>query len=304
LLSGAGLVWGRQRVLWSLFTLNFMVVLLALLPLNRALAPLDYSFYPERLVRGMDLTVLLELGLKAEFVAPATSPAAIALPQIVYLVLVIFLTGGILATFAAEKPLCMADFFRECGANFWRLVRLVVCFAVAIVLVSLAIVGLIVLATKLATGPYAERTWVWLGVAGSALLLFLILTIRLWFDMAQVRAVAEGEHVMRRTIVQAFRQTFSNFNQLFWLYFAPVLLGWIFTLAVFRLWVKYVPPHRFGLSLVLWEAVLTLWIGLRLWQRAIETIWYHRKRFVEPVQEMATKESVLEHPVPSATFSN
>ena len=42
--------------------------------------------------------------------------------------------------------------------------------------------------------------------------------IRLWFDMAQVRAVVEEETGMWRNAGRAFKLTFSNFGSLFWMY--------------------------------------------------------------------------------------
>lgn len=122
----------------------------------------------------------------------------------------------------------------------------------------------------------------WVELAGAVVLLFLLMAVRLWFDLAQVRAVAEGERAMRRTVWRALKLTLGNFLPLFWIYLRISLVACAGLLAVAWVWVRFVRPERIGVSFLLGQALVLLWLGARLWQRACETLWYQR-RFPPPV---------------------
>ena len=60
----------------------------------------------------------------------------------------------------------------------------------------------------------------------------------------------------------------------------PVLLGLGVFFGGFWMWQR-LPGRHFFLSFLVWEIVVVLWIGVRLWQRAAEMMWYRRHRVVE-----------------------
>jgi hypothetical protein len=113
--------------------------------------------------------------------------------------------------------------------------------------------------------------------------------LRLWFDVAQVHAVATGERAMRRAIRRAFRLTFGNFAALFPLYLVPSLMSFIGMAVILLIWTK-VPAASVGISFVLLEIWMLLWLGTRLWQRAGETAWYQR---TQVPAEMAAMPAVV-----------
>ena len=110
-----------------------------------------------------------------------------------------------------------------------------------------------------------------LGVSG-----LLLMCVRLWFDMAQVRTVVEEETGMWRNAGRAFKLTFGNFGSLFWMYFRISVLGWIVFAASLYVWAK-MPPARFQWTVLILELVVLWGFGIRLWQRACEMIWYQRR---------------------------
>ncbi len=120
-----------------------------------------------------------------------------------------------------------------------------------------------------------EKLGFWVDVAGAIVIWFIAMCLRLWFDVAQVHAVATGERAMRRALKRAFGMTFGNFGAAFPLYLVPSLVSFI-GMAVILLIVTKVPSTRVGVSFVLLEIWMLLWLGMRLWQRAGETAWYQR----------------------------
>jgi len=88
-----------------------------------------------------------------------------------------------------------------------------------------------------------EKAGFGLLVFGMGAVALLLMCIRLWFDMAQVRAVVEEETGMWRNAGRAFKLTFGNFRSLFWVYLRISLLGWVvFAIGVY-VWAK-MPPAR------------------------------------------------------------
>jgi hypothetical protein len=97
-----------------------------------------------------------------------------------------------------------------------------------------------------------------------------------------VHAVAENESAMGRALVHSLRLTLANFTTLFWIYLRISLIAWAFSAAAFWAWIKLVQPEWIGVSFLLGQAVLLVWLGTRLWQRASETLWYAQNRPAPP----------------------
>src|SRR5579863_3135464 len=135
------------------------------------------------------------------------------------------------------------------------------------------------------------------GAALAALL--LMMAVRLWFDMAQVDAVAEDERAMHRALRRAFKVTFGNFGSLYWMYLRISLVAWMGLAAAIWVWVKVVRPESVGATFILGEAVCLLWLGTRLWQRASETVW--RERHAEPAGVTAAPALYVPAPAPFET---
>jgi hypothetical protein len=127
---------------------------------------------------------------------------------------------------------------------------------------------------KLASNAPQPLLGFWVELAGLLLVAFLLMAVRLWFDMAQVLAVAENQRAMRRTVLQAFKITFGNFGSLFWIYLRLCVLGAAGLALALWIWVRLVRPEAIGVSFLLGQAVILLWIAIRLWLRASETRWY------------------------------
>jgi hypothetical protein len=276
--------------------LNVGIMLLAAFPVSRALEPLDYSLLSDRLVHGMDLGVLTAVLSKTDVGFAFGTAGRAVMPQVLYFLVVLFATGGILSMFATDRRFSTGDFFQACGAYFWRLVRLFVFFAIAMIAVFFLFSRWSALTSKLSTGTL-ETTTFWLTMSNFAVLLLLFVIVRLWFDMAQVRAVVDDEHAARRTLRPAIGQVFSHAG-LFGLFLMPLVLGWVVLAVGFWIWLR-IPNHMFPVTFLLWQVAILFCLGMRLWQRAAETVWYQRHRVVEPAPVSVVAPS-LETPASAA----
>jgi hypothetical protein len=274
--EGARRVWRRQRVLWWFFLVNLGLSYAAAMPLKLRIASLtSHSLAASRLVEGFDIGAFSELIRNPEVAFGART--AESLPSLlVFFVFALFLTGGILASYLADYKLTTAEFFQACGAYFWRWVRLLALMIIVLVPVGFVSYGLLSWSGKLMLDAAGEKTGYWALLGSLFLISFLAMTVRLWFDVAQVRTVVEEERAIRRSFVQGLKLSFSHFGSLFWLYLRISLLAWV-GLAL-GLWLTaHIPGSRSGLSFFVLEIVLLWWAATRLWQRASEVVWYQRR---------------------------
>ena len=275
--AGARLVWRRQRVLWWVYGVNLLLALPAALRASVSFGGvLNSSLAGERLVKGFDLTAFIEL-----LAQPEVSPAQLLMGSFVFsflfFVFFLFATGGLLEVYRRDQTLGAGEFFGAAGGFFWRFVRLLLFLLIALVPAGILVGVLSRVSGRLASDSPREMLGFWVEMAGLALLWVLLAGIRLWFDLAQVRAVAEGERAMRRTLWRALKLTAANFGSLFWLYLRISLVAWAGLALAGWVWVKFVPAESVGLSFLLGQAVVLLWLATRLWQRASETLWYQRR---------------------------
>jgi hypothetical protein len=276
--AGLRLVWRRQRVLWWVYAVNLLLALMGTLPVAlRFGSVLDRSLAAERLYRGFDLGALIELLSQPE----ALSAVRVGLPTslflaIVYFVFMLFLTGGILEVYRYDRTLSTAEFFQACGAFFWRFVRLLVFLLIVLAPIAVLWGRVQSWSGRLASDASQEMLGFWVEVAGLTITVFLLMAVRLWFDMAQVQAVAEGESRMRRVVLRAFRLTFGNFRQLFWIYFRINLVAWVGLVLAISAYLRLMRPESVGVTFLLGQAVVLLWLAVRLWLRASETAWFQR----------------------------
>ena len=191
--GGAGLVWRRQRVLWWPFIVNLVLAHFAAHATTaRVESVLDQSLASERLlVHGFHFSAILELmsgsGNRLSFGPEARASA------LIFFFFMLLATGGILESYWRDTTLTTSEFFQNGGKYFWRFLRLVVYLIVA--LIPIGIIGAIGASTSnhvdaKSISPFPA---VWINLATVLVVLLLMMIVRLWFDMAEVIAVAEGE---------------------------------------------------------------------------------------------------------------
>src|SRR5437868_2038375 len=149
-------------------------------------------------------------------------------------------------------------------------------FAIVLIPIRIGAMGIRKWSDHLSSDAQPEKLGFCVAVAGGLVVLLLMMYARLWFDMAQVQAVATGKRGMFKGAGRAFKLTFGNFAGLFWLYLRPSLVAFVGMAAILCVWVRAVPSSAVGISFLLLEFGIWLWLLTRLWQRAAETAWYQR----------------------------
>jgi hypothetical protein len=274
---GARLLRRHHRLLWWLFALNFVFGVTATAPFaNRLRSALDFSLASGDLYRRMDFFLLIEL-LRKPGLSPRGDVGGAMLLGLFYAVTVLFLAGGVLESYYTDRKLPTGEFFAACGKYFWRFVRLVLLFFLAMVPVVILAAIVNKRSGQLASDAASEMLGFWVQVAGMGIAFLLALAVRLWFDLAQIETLAESERAVRRSLRRAFGYTFRNLPRLLWMVLRIYVVGCALTAGALWVWVRLVPPQRAGTSILLGELVALGWLACGLWRRAAETVWYQQR---------------------------
>jgi len=278
--AGAGLVWTRQRILWWIFVVNLILAFLGMHQVAHWLGGnvLNHSLESSRrLVHGFDITALAELGLLPENPLRGMGSMSV-IPSFLFTLFMLFMTGGILVAYYDDLRLDAAGFFEACGRHFWRFVRLLIYFLIALIPIAI----LASLAGKIynnideaAVSPYSAPIFT---AVAAIFLLFLLMSVRLWFDMAQVISMAKDERKMYRMLGRSASLVWHNFGSLFWLYLRISVIGWVLFGAGLYIWMIRLRPENTPAAFLIGQIMIVFWVGTRLWQRAAETAWYKQYR--------------------------
>jgi len=301
-LAGVRLVWKRQRILWWIFVVNFAFSFAGVSILTHNVADdagltLNHSTEAaRRLVHGFDVTALMELSSLPQ--QPLRGGSGLAMwPTVLFAIFMLFATGGILVSYWDDLQLDAAGFFEACGSHFWRFVRLVFYFAIAMIPVGIlcGIAGKIYDHIEdVSVSPYAS---VWFACGALAVILFVVMSIRLWFDMAQVIAVAVNERRMHKALRMAAKVVRRNFGGLFWLFLRINVVGWAVFAAGLYIWMVVLRPESIWKGFLTGELIVLFGLGTRLWTRASEAVWY--RRYEEPEAVRVVRPGELEPAAPA-----
>ena len=290
--AGFSLLWRRQGILWWVFVVNVVCGALGTAPAAVQLArALHRSLAGQPLAKGFDLGMLLELverisltfGSRTSLMRSTTGSYLFAF---LFLLFMLFVSGGILETYRQDSKLTAGDFFAASGAFFWRFVRLMLLSIIPFVVAGAIYQGLDKLSDYLGDKAIAGQVGIFSGWAALVVFLLLALAVRLWFDLAQVRAVAQNERGMWRNLWESYGVTRRNLGTLFWMYFRISLVAVIALLIAFLIWTK-LPPTATPATFLLLEFMVLSQLAARLWQLASATAWYKRYAEVVPADSVA-----------------
>ena len=273
--AGASLVWRHQRVLWWVFAINFILGAMGTASAYHQLRKtLGHSLAGRPLTNGFDYGMFLELVRVPESNLYGSHGQSLH-AALLFALFMLFITGGILTVYREDRNLKTGEFFGACGDFFWRLVRLALIPLIPLAVLGALFVGVNEVFDFVDYVAMSDRRGFYLILAGAILLTLLALFVRLWFDIAQVRAVVQDEHRMWPNLWKALGICWRNVSTLFRVYLCISGVAWV-TLAVGMLiWAK-LPPTATPVTFLLLEFIILTQLLTRLWQRATAVTWYQR----------------------------
>ncbi len=245
--------------------------------LHRALS---HSLAGQQLVNGFDYGMFNELQRVPDFRLLATRSSSYLFAGL-FAVFILFVSGGILEAYRQDRWVTTGEFFAASGAYFWPFLRLALFSLVPFVFLGSLYQQLETFSDYIGDKVIADQVGFFIQLAGGIVLAALVLFVRLWFDVAKVRAVAQNERGMWHNLWKALGISWQERWTLLWMYLRISLVAWI-TLAVgFFIWTK-LPPTAIPVTFVLLELVMLVQVATRLWQLASATVWYERRAEIVP----------------------
>jgi hypothetical protein len=258
---------------------------------SQAHAILDHSLVSDRLVHGFDVGVLAEMFARPEF-GPTT---ASTMPAIYFALLFFVATAlflpGVLQGYASSYRLPREDFFRACGRNLWRFIRLMIVAGIVMGIFAGVLFGIRAPLLKAAGESTNELLAFYVSIA-SLLVIFLVMSVlRIWFDLAQADVVLSDQRAVRRSIGAAFRHTWRGLGRLLGSYLAATIVAAIVLVAGIWVWMKFVPPASVMEAFLVSQLTLLLLLIPRFWQRGV-AVSYYLQNMVQPIAVVETVTAV------------
>lgn len=309
MLAGAGVVARRQRVLWWLFLVNFILGSIAASPLHKVFGDvLDYSLASRALADHFDVSAYLELVNSPQFSLGIYRNLPL-LTGILFALVVLFVEPGVIQEFRQCAGINVhsarqtaGEFFGTCGAFLLRLMRLLLWSFVPLLFVGVFVLlagGYIGLTDE---GSPSEVAGYYATLLAGFLIFLVLAAVRVWINISEVDLVASGETQTRRTLFVAARKiTFGNFGKLYTIQLVTSIAVVVVTLLGLAIWAKFVPPGAVSLAFVVSEITLLVLLACRLWQKASLVVWYERWAALQPkpIEEVPPELVAMGGPVES-----
>ena len=306
MLQGKGLLsggWERmmrnKRYIFWFYILNLALAWFGAAGFNnQAHDFLDHSLLSNRLLTSLDIGVAAEMFMQPDF----GSFHGITGPSLHFAVLFLFLTmlflPGVLQGYASTYRLPREDFFRACGWNFWRFIRLMIVAGVVMGLEAGVLFGLYGLLEKQTAKSTNELLLPEVRLAGLVVIFLLMAALRIWFDLAQVDVVLSDQRAVRRSIGKALHHSFRSLGQLLGSYVLTTLVALIVLVAGLWFWMRFVPSAGVMRAILVSQLLLLLLLIPRFWQRGA-AVTYYLQNMVEPI---AVVQSFTSAPVAGPTM--
>ena len=279
LISAGAAIAGRNKryVVWF-YLLNLAFAHFGAAAFNdNAHAILDRSLHADKLLHGFNLGVFLELMGRPDLGALNGLAAPAMLFAFVFFFANLVFMPGVLLGYASDHRLPRDEFYRACGSNAWRFLRLFLFFTIIAGVVAGILFGVQNALADAADKTSNERLPFFVQLAGTTMVFLILKAIRIWFDVAQTEVVLRDQPAVRKSIASAFHKTRRNFWRLLGSYVAIALIALAVLVAGIWLWHAIVPPNSVVGAFIIGETTLLLLLATRFWQRATAVAFYVRE---------------------------
>jgi hypothetical protein len=282
ILAGLRIVSRHKHYIFWLWLLNLTLAEFGTAAFrNRLHTALDHSLLADRLLHGFDRGVYLEMVARPDWGPPMGSAVPAMYFAFLFFLVTLFCMPGVLDAYTSEGRPSPEDFFRCCGRNVWRFVRVFVFYGIVAGLIGGALFSGHVALVKASEKSTYEILPFCTHVATLGIIFLVLTVIRVWFDLAQVDVVVRDQRAVRQSVAAAFLCTRQNLIALLSAYVAICVLGLVVLAGGVWAWHSFVPSSSVLSAFVVTQVMLVLLLGMRFWQRASAAAFYMRETAVE-----------------------
>jgi len=297
--SGLRVVGRNKRYIFWFWVLNLTLAEFGASAFRgSAHASLDHSLYAGGLVHGFDAMVLIDLLARPETgpMRSMTTPAMFF--AFLFFVATALLLPGVFAGYASTYRLPRPDFFRACGRNLWRFIRLLIIAGIVMGIVAGVLFSLNDAIVKKAGESTNELLPFELQMTGLAVIFLIMSTLRIWFDLAEADIVLSDRRAVRKSVSAAFRHTFRSLGSLLGSYVLTTIMAAIILAGGLWIWNRMVAPESLGGAFIVAQLTLILLLIPRFWQRGV-AVRYWQEKMQMPVAFVAAPVAPAPSAVPS-----
>jgi hypothetical protein len=281
--NGLGMVLRNKRYIVWFYVLNGFLGLFGTVAfVNQAGSILDHSLQSERLLHGFSLDVLFELIARPEFGPTIASRGPAMFFALLFMVATAVFLPGVFQGYASTYRLPREDFFRACGRNLWRFIRLLIISGIVMGIATGLLFALHGVLEKKAAESTNELLLPEVRAAGLLVIFLIMSSFRIWFDLAEADIVLNDQRAVRKSIGAAFRHTFRSLGRLLASYVLTTIVAAIILVGGIWIWMKFVSPESVLGAFVVSQITLLFLLIPRFWQRGI-VVSYWRQYMLVPV---------------------
>lgn len=294
--NGLAMVARNKRYLLWFWLLNLLLAVFGVAAFSSSVhAMLDHSLAAASLIPRFDLGTFIEMFAQPEFGQAAALDAPAVLSAILFFLATALFLPGVFAGYASRSRLPRDDFFRACGRNLWRFIRLLIIAGIIMGIISGLLFFLQHVLLKRADESTNELLPFQLRMLSLAVIFLIMATLRIWFDLAEVDTVLNDQRAIRKSLRVAFRHTFRSLPRLLSTYVIAAIVAGIILAGGLWIWVKFVPPPSILGAFLVGQVTLFLLLIPRFWQRGM-AVTYCQQKMMAPLPAFAPVSA--EQPVP------
>jgi hypothetical protein len=244
-IRGLGLTFRKRPLAVRIWLLNFLFSLPVVAPLAFVIhGQLAHSLAAGHVLAKLDVNWLTDLSTRYWSAAPAFL-ALVLLAALLYILLSVFLNGGIIGCLnRPEAKTTLADFFHDCGLYFWRFFRLFLLSLPVYLLVMGVFFQLIVAALKV-LDRQATTEWPALIISNVRILALVLLLglVSMFFDYVKIGLVTGARKKALRETWRTLAFVGRRFLKAWGLYLLSGLVFVLLTLIYLEI-ARVLPKNR------------------------------------------------------------
>ena len=207
---------------------------------------------------------------------------------------------GVFQGYASTYRLPREDFFRACGRNLWRFIRLMFIAGIVMGIATGALFALHGALEHKSAENTNELLLPEVRFTGLFVIFLIMAVFRICFDLAEADMVLSDQRAVRKSVGAALRHTFRSLGRLVSGYLLTSMIAAVILIGGLWIWMKTVPPESVLGAFVVSQLTLLLLLIPRFWQRGMATA-YWQQRMMIPVVPMRPMEP---QPVPVDVISD
>jgi hypothetical protein len=298
--SGLGMVLRNKRYIVWFYVLNLLLGLFGTIAfVNQAGTILDHSLQSQRLLHGFSMGVLVEMFVRPEFGPTIASRGPAIFFSLLFMVATALFLPGVFQGYASTYRLPREDFFRACGRNLWRYIRLLIVAGIVMLLATIAVFVIQGVVEKKAAESTNELLLPEVRYGGLLLIFLVMAVFRIWFDLAEADIVLSDQRAVRKSIWAGLRHTLRSLVRLMASYVVVTVVAAIILAGGLWVWMRFVAPAHVAGAFVVGQLTLLLLLIPRFWQRGV-AVSYWKQNMMVPVVPMRPVEPQPIEPQPAA----